>query len=72
MPCCRRSTGSTAGQWGAGGWPTKTGIAQLVLEHKVTTGAKSDGAEWTSTPVRVTAKGMAKLAQLAGEGRRAA
>ncbi|KAF1035367.1 MAG: hypothetical protein GAK35_04205 [Herbaspirillum frisingense] len=33
-----------------------------VMEHKVTTGDKSDGTEWTSTQVRVTAKGMARLA----------
>jgi phage antirepressor YoqD-like protein len=39
-------------------------ITQGVLEHKVTTGEKSDGHEWTSTQVRVTAKGMAKLAEL--------
>lgn len=35
-----------------------------VMEHKVTTGEKSDGSEWTSTQVRVTAKGMARLAML--------
>lgn len=34
------------------------------LEHKVTTGEKSDGSEWTSTQVRVTARGLAKLAEL--------
>lgn len=39
-------------------------IAIGVMEHKVTTGEKSDGTEWTSTQVRVTAKGMARLAQL--------
>lgn len=33
-----------------------------VMEHKVTTGDKSDGTEWTSTQVRITAKGMARLA----------
>lgn len=33
-----------------------------VMEHKVTTGDKSDGTEWASTQVRVTAKGMARLA----------
>lgn len=35
-----------------------------LMEHKVTTGEKSDGSEWTSTQVRVTAKGMARLALL--------
>lgn len=39
-------------------------IQQGVLEHKVTTGIKSDGSEWISTQVRVTAKGMARLAEL--------
>ena len=34
------------------------------MEHKVTTGDKSDGTEWTSTQVRVTAKGMARLSVL--------
>lgn len=34
------------------------------MEHKVTTGDKSDGSEWSSTQVRVTAKGMARLALL--------
>ncbi|MCK6431881.1 MAG: phage regulatory protein/antirepressor Ant [Aquabacterium sp.] len=38
-----------------------------VMEHKVTTGEKSDGSEWTSTQVRVTAKGMARLALLIGQ-----
>lgn len=32
-----------------------------LLEHKVATGEKSDGSEWTSTQVRVTARGLAKL-----------
>ena len=35
-----------------------------LLEHKITTGNKADGSEWTDTQVRVTAKGMAKLALL--------
>lgn len=34
------------------------------LEHKVTTGEKSDGSEWTSTQVRITARGLTKLAEL--------
>ncbi|NMG64392.1 DNA-binding protein [Azoarcus indigens] len=35
-----------------------------LLEHKITTGTKADGSAWTDTQVRVTAKGMAKLALL--------
>lgn len=34
------------------------------LEHKVTTGEKSDGSEWTSTQVRITARGLTKLAEI--------
>lgn len=34
------------------------------LEHKVTTGEKSDGSEWTSTQVRITARGLTKLAEV--------
>lgn len=47
-------------------------IAAGMLEHKVTTGEKTDGTEWASTQVRVTAKGMAKLAELASTDRAAA
>lgn len=39
-------------------------IQSGCLEHKVTTGEKSDGSEWTSTQVRVTAKGLTKLADV--------
>lgn len=39
-------------------------IQQGLLEHKVTTGEKSDGSEWSSTQVRVTAKGLTKLADV--------
>lgn len=34
------------------------------LEHKVTTGEKGDGTEWTSTQVRVTPRGLTKLADV--------
>jgi phage antirepressor YoqD-like protein len=34
------------------------------LEHKVTTGEKSDGSEWTNTQVRITPKGLPRLAAL--------
>lgn len=37
------------------------------MEHKVTTGEKSDGHEWTNTQVRVTSKGMTRLAQVLAE-----
>lgn len=33
-----------------------------LLEHKISTGTKPDGSSWTDTQVRVTAKGLAKLA----------
>lgn len=39
-------------------------ITMGVLEHKVTSGERSDGSEWATTQVRVTAKGMARLAML--------
>lgn len=38
-----------------------------VLEHKVYTGENLDGRVWSSTQVRVTAKGMAKLALIVGK-----
>lgn len=48
-----------------GGWLAyQHRITQGVVEHKVTTGEKSDGTEWLSTQVRVTARGMAKLAEI--------
>ena len=39
-------------------------IAMGVLEHKVTSGDRGDGTEWCNTQVRVTAKGMTRLAKL--------
>lgn len=38
-------------------------IAGGLLEHKVTTGQRPDGSEWTSTQVRVTPKSMTVLAK---------
>lgn len=38
-------------------------IQSGLMEHKITTGEKSDGTEWTNTQARITAKGMAKIAQ---------
>lgn len=37
-----------------------------VMEHKITTGQKADGSEWANTQPRITARGLAKLAQLLG------
>lgn len=37
-------------------------LALGLMEHKVTTGEKTDGTEWVSTQVRITAKGIARLA----------
>lgn len=36
-------------------------IAGGLLEHKITTGQRPDGSEWSSTQVRVTPKGMTVL-----------
>lgn len=44
-------------------------IAIGVMEHKVTTGDKSNGTEWSNTQARVTAKGMARLAVLFTDNR---
>lgn len=38
-----------------------------LLEHKLTTGEKSDGHEWSNTQVRITAKGLTKLAALVNQ-----
>lgn len=37
-------------------------IQQGLMEHKVTTGEKTDGSEWSNTQARITSKGLAKLA----------
>lgn len=39
-------------------------IQQGFLEHKVKSGERSDGPEWTSTQVRVTAKGLTKISEI--------
>ncbi|OHV15837.1 hypothetical protein BK022_16180 [Methylorubrum extorquens] len=36
-------------------------IAAGYLEHRVTTGPRPDGTEWSSTQVRVTPKGLTAL-----------
>lgn len=43
-------------------------IQQGLMEHKVTTGEKGDGTEWTSTQPRITAKGLTKLASIVQQG----
>jgi phage antirepressor YoqD-like protein len=43
-------------------------IQQGLMEHKVTTGEKSNGTEWTATQPRITPKGLTKLAQSMGGG----
>jgi len=35
-----------------------------TLEHKVVTGQRNDGTDWGTTQVRVTAKGLARIAEL--------
>lgn len=42
---------------------------QNLLTHKVTTGSRADGSEWVSEQVRITPKGLAKLAARFSEGR---
>lgn len=39
-------------------------IQQGLMEHKVTTGEKADGHEWTNTQARITSKGLTKLANV--------
>lgn len=39
-------------------------LASGVLEHKINTFARADGSEKTTTRVRITPKGLAKLAEL--------
>lgn len=48
------------GKWRAYSEPLKAGL----VEQKTTTGQKADGSEWQSVQVRITAKGMAKLAEV--------
>jgi phage regulator Rha-like protein len=39
-------------------------IQQGFMEHKMTTGEKSDGSDWSSTQARITPKGLTKLADV--------
>lgn len=34
------------------------------MEHKITTGEKSDGSEWSNTQCRITPKGLTRLAEI--------
>lgn len=48
-----------------GHWLAYAGkLQQGFMEHKITSGTKADGAEWTDTQARITAKGMAHLSKL--------
>ena len=49
---------------GAGWLAYQDRIQSGHLEHKVTTGEKSDGSEWTSTQVRITPRGLTRLAEV--------
>lgn len=40
---------------------------RLLLEHKVTEGQREDGTNWSKSQVRVTPKGLAKLAEMLAE-----
>jgi phage antirepressor YoqD-like protein len=39
-------------------------LDSAMLEHKVVTGQRNDGTDWGTTQVRVTAKGLARIAEL--------
>jgi phage anti-repressor protein/phage antirepressor YoqD-like protein len=56
---------------GAGWLAHQNRIRQGLMEHKTTTGMRPDGSEWTDTQPRVTAKGLAKLAEMIEEGKAA-
>jgi phage antirepressor YoqD-like protein len=54
---------------GSSGWTGyQNKIQQGLLEHKITTVSHSDGSEKITEQVRVTAKGVAKLAGMMGGG----
>lgn len=54
---------------GGKGWVAyQNRLQQGVLEHKITTVERSDGTEKVTEQVRVTAKGLAKLAELLDSG----
>jgi phage antirepressor YoqD-like protein len=48
-----------------GGWLAYAEKLQRgLMEHKITSGTKADGAEWVDTQARITARGMAHLSKL--------
>lgn len=49
---------------GAGWLAYQDRIQQGLMEHKVTTGEKGDGREWSNTQARITPKGLTKLAEV--------
>jgi phage antirepressor YoqD-like protein len=53
---------------GAGWLAYSDKLQSGFMEHKITTGSKADGSEWASTQPRVTAKGLAKLAEILAAG----
>lgn len=57
---------------GAGYLAYSDRLQQGVMEHKMTKGEKSDGSEWVDTQARITAKGMARLAEIFDELAKAA
>ncbi|MBP7953551.1 MAG: phage antirepressor KilAC domain-containing protein [Nitrosomonas sp.] len=48
---------------GAGYLAYSDKIKRGLMEHKITRGEKSDGSEWLDTQARITAKGLALLAE---------
>ncbi|MFX4084475.1 phage regulatory protein/antirepressor Ant [Sphingobium yanoikuyae] len=56
------------GHWCAYDAKRKSGY----LVHKVSTGVKADGEEWVDQQVRITAKGLAKLAEIFGSPKKKA
>lgn len=49
---------------GAGWLAHQDRIRSGHMEHKVTTGEKGDGSEWSNTQARITPKGLTRLAEL--------
>lgn len=49
---------------GAGTLAYSDKLQKGLMEHKMTKGEKSDGSEWVDTQARITAKGIARLAEM--------
>ena len=60
LDACRWIYQQAPGQWRVYAEVRKDGL----MEQKTTTGQKPDGSEWLSVQVRVTSKGMTKLARV--------